>query len=254
MKLKTRFAAVLLVATAMPASAQMVSASPDQLAVTPLVRLAISETLRTPPDEATLTVGTESRAPTATAAVAANKEKTEHLLATIRANGIDERHIQTEGIRLSADYRYDRQPNGQGKQLLVGYVAANAIRIKTRQIPALTNLLDSLTSAGATNISGPYFSISDPAPLRREARVRALHRGEAEAMEYARQQGFSRVRLLSVEEGVSYRGTDIIVTGSSIQTIAPPAPPASPVLAPNAVAPGQLETVVRLDLLYRMER
>ena len=53
------------------------------MATTPLVKLQIAENLRTPPDEASIQVGTQSRAPTAVAASAANKEKTERLLATI---------------------------------------------------------------------------------------------------------------------------------------------------------------------------
>ena len=38
--------------------------------------------------------------------------------------------------------------------------------------------------------------------------------GQAEATEYARNNGFSSVRLLSVEEGTSYRGTEVTVTGT----------------------------------------
>jgi uncharacterized protein YggE len=59
----------------------------SEMAATPLVRVNISETLRTPPDEASLTVGTQAKANTATAAVADNKVKTERLLATIRSAG-----------------------------------------------------------------------------------------------------------------------------------------------------------------------
>ena len=248
------FAALL---AAVPATAQVVpQASLGDLAATPLVRVNISETLRTPPDEASLTVGTQSKAPTATAAVAANKVKTEKLLATIRAQGIRERDIQTQGIQLSPDYRYDRQPDGQGRQQLIGYIAGNSVLIKTRDIGALTKLLDALTTAGADSVYGPNFSISDPAPWRREARVRALQRGEAEALEYARNQGFARVRLLSVEEGTSYRGSDIVVTGTRIMNASappPPPPPPAPERDGGIVAPGQLETGVSLNLLYRME-
>lgn len=232
-------------------------ASITEMAATPLVRVNIAETLRTPPDEASLTAGTQARAPTATAAVAANKVKMERLLAAIRAAGIRERDIQTQGVQLSPDYRYDRTPNGGGRQVLTGYAASNSVQIKTRNIDALTTLLDSLTAAGADSVYGPNFGIADPAPLRREARVRALARGEAEAAEYARNNGFTRVRLLSVEEGTSYRGTDIIVTGSRISNVSAPPPPPPP--APERdgggiVAPGQLETGVSLNLLYRMER
>jgi hypothetical protein len=257
---KTLKIMLLSVAIALPAMAsaqQLPATSIAEMAATPLVRVNIAETLRTPPDEASLTAGTQARAPTATAAVAANKVKMEKLLATIRAAGIRERDIQTQGIQLSPDYRWDRQPNGQGKQTLIGYVASNSVQIKTRNIDALTALLDSLTTAGADTVYGPNFGISDPAPLRREARVRAMARGQAEATEYARNNGYSSVRLLSVEEGTSYRGTDIIVTGSRIMNASAPPPPPPP--APERdgggiVAPGQLETGVSLNLLYRMER
>jgi uncharacterized protein YggE len=228
------------------------------MATTPLVRVNISESLRTPPDEASITVGTQAKAPTATAAVAANKVKTEKLLATIRAAGIRERDIQTQGIQLQPDYRWDNVPGGQSRQTLVGYIASNSVQIKTRDIGKLTSLLDALTTAGADSVYGPNFGISDPAPLRKEARVRAMARGQAEATEYARNNGFTSVRLLSVEEGTSYRGTDVIVTGSRISPVAAPPPPPPPPPAPERdngiVAPGQLETGVTLNLVYRMER
>lgn len=242
-------------AGATPGASQIVpQASLGDLAASPLVRVNISETLRRPPDEASLTVGTEARAPTATAAVAANKAKTERLLAAIRAAGMSERDIQTQGIQLQADYRYE-QVQGRGRQTLAGYVASNSILIKTRDIDSLTGLLDQLTAAGATSVYGPTFAIADPAPMRREARLRALARGEAEATEYARANGFSRVRLLSVEEGTSFRGTDIVVTGARISNVAaPPPPPPMPERGGGIVAPGQIDTGVSLGLLYRMER
>jgi len=232
------------------------SASIEEMANTPLVRVNIGESLRTPPDEASMTVGTQAKATTATAAVAANKVKTEKLLATIRAAGIRERDIQTQGIQLQPDYRWDNEPNGRGRQTLIGYIAGNSVQIKTRDIDKLTTLLDALTTAGADTVYGPNFAISDPAPLRREARVRALARGQAEATEYARNNGFKSVRLLSVEEGTSYRGTEVIVTGTRISNLSapPPPPPPAPERDSGVVAPGQLETGVSLNLLYRMER
>ena len=255
---RLRVAALLAVVMipGMAAAQQAPTASITEMAATPLVRVNIAESLRTPPDEASMTVGTQAKASTATEAVAANKAKTEKLLATIRAAGIRERDIQTQGIQLQPDYRWDNVPGGQGRQTLIGYIASNSVQIKTRNIDTLTSLLDALTTAGADTVYGPNFSISDPAPLRREARVRAMTRGQAEATEYARNNGYKTVRLLSVEEGTSYRGTEVIVSGSRISPMAPPPPPPPP--APErdggVVAPGQLETSVSLNLLYRMER
>lgn len=245
---------------AAPAAAQVApQTSIAEMATTPLVKLQIAENLRTPPDEASIQVGTQSRAPTAVAATAANKEKTERLLATIRKAGLRERDIQTQGIQLQPEYDYVQDPGARsGRQVFRGYLASNTIQLKTRDIPRLTALLDTLTAAGADSVYGPNFSISDPILLRREARVRGLARGMAEAMEYARSSGFTKVTLLSVEEGTSYRGTDVVVTGSRVNYAAPPAPPPPPATerssADALVAPGQLETGVVLNLIYRMER
>ena len=61
--------------------------------------------------------------------------------------------------------------------------------------------------------------------------------------------------LLTVEEGTSYRSSEIVVTGSRIAAPAPPPPPPPPPSAPNgSIAPGQIETGVTLTLQYRMER
>ncbi len=56
----------------------------------------------------------------------------------------------------------------------MGYIAGNSVHIKTRDIDKLTSLLDALTTAGADTIYGPRFAISDPGPLRKEARIRRL--------------------------------------------------------------------------------
>lgn len=249
----------LLLASALlltaPAQAQ-VAGTPDQLAATPVVRVSIQENLRLPPDEATINVGVEGRKPTAVAALAEAKAKVERLVAAIRAAGIAERDIQTEGVNISADYRYE-QVGGVGRQQLVGYVASNQVRIKTRRIDRLSQLLDQLTAAGATNIYGPSFSLADPLPLRREARKRAMARGEQEAAEYATNAGFSRVRLLSVEEGISSRSSDIVVTGSRLSNVPPPPPPAPMAERGGGygqINPGQIEVSVVLTLVYRMER
>src|SRR4029079_2693984 len=170
---------------AMAAAQLAPAAGIAEMANTPLIRVNIAESLRTPPDAASMTVGTQAKAPTATAAVAANKSKTEKLLAAIRAAGIRERDIQTQGIQLQPDYRWDPpSPGAQGRQTLIGYMANNSVQIKTRNIDKLTSLLDALTTAGADSVYGPSFGISDTATLKREARIRAMKRGDSEATEY----------------------------------------------------------------------
>ncbi len=251
MKSKLALIAALLGSLSVPSSAQNF-ASIEEMARTPVITLRISELLRTPPDQASLGLSTVSKAPTASAALEANNRKTERLIAAIRAAGIAEKDIQTQGVNINPDYRYD-QVNGRGSPRLIGYAASNSVRIKTRRIDRLSYLLDALAAAGADRVDGPNFEIADPAPLRLEARKRAMARGAAEASEYAANAGFARVRLLSVEEGVSSRSSDIIVTGSRmVSPLAPPPP--MPERGGDAIQLGQLETGVILTLQYRMER
>lgn len=238
-------------AIATPAAAQQ-GASLTELATTPVVTVRIGENLKAPPDEATITVTTQSRAGTAAAAFEANKIKTDKMLAVIRSTGIAGKDLQTQGVNLNPDYVYETV-NGRGNQRLIGYVASNSILVKTRRIDRLSALIDQVTAAGADQLYGPSFALADPLPLRREARKRAMVRGEAEAMEYAANAGFSRVQLLSVDEGVSYRSSDIVVTGSRIvQQGGPPPPPPPPAPERGGIEPGQIETGVTLTLVYRM--
>jgi len=238
-----------LLALAVPAAAQQ-GASLNELAATPVVTVRIGENLKSPPDEATINVTSQSRAPTASAALEANKIKTDKMVAVIRAAGIPVKDLQTQGVSLNPNYSYETV-NGRGSQRLDGYIASNTIRVKTKRIDRLPALLDVVTAAGADQLHGPNFSIADPLPLRREARKRAMARGEAEALEYAANAGFARVQLLSVEEGTSYRSSDIVVTGSRIaQQGAPPPPPPAP--ERGGIEPGQIETGVTLTLVFRM--
>ena len=241
----------VLLAVASSAAAQQ-GASLSELATTPVVTVRIGENLKVPPDEATINVTTQTRSPTASLALTANKIKTEKMVAEIRASGISSKDIQTQGVNLNPDYVYETV-SGRGRQRLVGYLASNTIQVKTKQIDRLSGLLDRVTAAGADQIYGPNFGIADPLPLRREARKRAMVRGEAEAMEYTANAGFTRVQLLSVDEGVSYRSSDIVVTGSRIsqQGGPPPPPPPSPERG-GGIEPGQIETGVVLTLVYRM--
>jgi uncharacterized protein YggE len=250
--MRLTLASALLFLVASPVAAQQ-GASLSELAATPVVTVRIGENLRSPPDEATINVGVEERAPTATAALAGAKTKVEKLVERVRATGIPAKDIQTQGVNLNADYVYETV-NGRGTQRFNGYIASNNVQVKTKAIDRLSSLLDQLTAAGANQVSGPYFSIADPLPLRKEARKRAMVRGEAEAMEYAVNAGFRRVSLLSVEEGVSYRSTDaVVVTGSRLGGPPPPPPPPAAPERGGGIEPGQIETGVQLTLVYRME-
>ena len=219
------------------------------MAATPLVRVNIAESLRTRPDEASLTVGTQAKAATAKAAVAANKIKTEKLLRHIRSAGIREKDIQTQGLQLQPDYRYDRQPDGGGQQQrLVGYIANNSRADQNPRCRFADVVARRADRGRRRHRLRPQFQ------HRRSGAAAPRSAGSGDGARHRRsericaQQWLYAVRLLSVEEGTSYRGSDIIVTGGRIAQMNAPPPPPPPVAerggGTGIVAPGQIETAV----------
>ena len=230
-----------------PLHAQQVGASLREIAETPIVIIRASETIGARPDSATIHVGVQTEALIASAALAENSTKMEKVLASIRAAGIPANQIQTTGIRLNAEYDFPRV-EGRNVRTFRGYQVTNNVRVKTTDIAGLGTLLDRLAAAGGNTISGPYFSIANPEPIRAEARRRALVEADARAADYARERGFSRARMIVVNESGGSDGNEIVVSGSRIG--APPAPPPPP----PPVAPGEVGAGITLTVQYILEK
>jgi hypothetical protein len=218
-------------AVASPAHAQ-VSGSPLELAETPVVTVRASESVAAHPDTATVHVGVESFAPTASSALADNAVKMERLLATIRRARVPSANIQTSSVRLYP--RYDGNPE---TPRLIGYFARNSLRVTTNDLTGLGKLLDAVAAPGSATIGGPHFSIKNDADLRRRARQAAFGKADAEAKLLAEARGFSAARMISANLE-SYGSSGIVVTGRRI------ADPSTP------IETGQLEVSASVTVQY----
>jgi len=221
----------------------------------PVVGVAVTETVESQPDLALFDVGVNTTASTATAALTENARKMDNIIARLKAAGVAERDIQTTGIQL---YPQHSEPprlaaGGYGPPRIVGYNAANNVRVRYRRLGDVGTLIDALVGAGATNINGPMFSIEDPTARVRQARDKALAAAQERANEYARHYGARSARLLSVTEGGHGRpfNDSIIVTGARMSTLDVAAAPPPP---PSPVQPGQIATSMSLFVQYALER
>ncbi|QYU66837.1 SIMPL domain-containing protein [Leptolyngbya sp. 15MV] len=91
--------------------------------------------------------------------------------------------MQTTGINLNARYDYDQ---ARQRQVFRGYQASNRVSVKLRDVAATGRVLDALVAAGATDISGPSFSLDDDTAAKGQARQAAMRKAEAMARDYAR--------------------------------------------------------------------
>ena len=193
----TRYVLPLLAATvlATPAAAEVHVTNSG-----PVVELTINENVEAEPDLVTLGAGVTTQARTAVEAMRANATQMNAVIERIKALGIPERDIQTTGISLGAMYDYNQQTQ---RQVFRGYQASNRVSIKLRAIDRTGEVLDSLVAAGATDLSGPDWSIDDDTAARAQARRQAMETARAQALEYARAAGYSDVRLLEISETIA---------------------------------------------------
>ncbi len=242
----------LLASASLPSTAvAQVTVQIQPTAEQPVVAISVSESVKSAPDVATINAGVQITAPTASDAQNQNSVKMEKVVAAIQARGIAAKDIQTAGISMNAQYDYTPQQTGQPPKF-IGYQVNNSVRVTTRDLSKIGQLLDALVAAGSTSFDGPYFSIEKAAELAKQARANALKAADARAKEYASRLGFSRARLLVVTEGgPSYAGVGeaLMITATSGGGGAPPPPPPPPVMAP-----GQMATGVTLTLHYQLER
>ena len=207
----------------------------------PIVELTVNESVEAEPDIVTVSAGVTTQARTAVEAMRTNATAMNAVIDRIKALGIAERDIQTTGISLGAMYDYNQQTQ---RQVFRGYQASNRVSVKLRDIDRTGEVLDSLVAAGATDLSGPDWSIDDDTAARAQARRQAMETARAQALEYARGAGYSDIRLLEVSE-----------------TIAPQPPMplmrmarAEAAQAATPVQPGLVQAGVAVRVAYEMTR
>jgi uncharacterized protein YggE len=196
-----RPALALTLAAGVFATSQAAAAEVSIATQGPVVELTINETVEARPDVAELGAGVTTEAPSAVGAMQANAEAMNAVIERIKALGIAERDIQTTGVNLAPQYDYDEASR---RQVFRGYQVSNRVQVTLREIDRVGPVLDALVQAGATDLSGPNWSVDDPAPARAQARERAMQTARERALEYARHAGFSDVRLLQVSEAVPF--------------------------------------------------
>jgi uncharacterized protein len=162
------------------AGAQMVHPTPSQVVV------SASEEVDVVPDRAHLTVSVETRGRTSQLASQENAKIAAAVLESVQRAGIAAAQIRTIGLTVNPEYRY---PEGGGRPTVVGYEARNSIQVEIRNISRVGSVVDATLAAGATNLSGPSFTLANPDSARRVALATAVRRAQADADVMARAAG-----------------------------------------------------------------
>jgi hypothetical protein len=186
--------APLLLLAAVPALAQL--SQPAVAANGTLLNISASAEATRIPDVARISAGVVTQATDSNSALRANAQQMDKVMAAIKKSGIAERDVQTSGVSLNPQYKYEDNKAPQ----IVGYQASNTVNIKVRNISKLGAVLDGLADQGANQINGPMFSIDQPEPVYDQARMDALKKAQERAQTYAKNLNLRVVRIVSIDE------------------------------------------------------
>jgi len=150
------------------------------------------------PDQVELSIGVTHEGRSASEVLSAVSSDLAAILGELRALGIPEDAIKTTQARL--DLRQDYNSSGSSPRI-IGFIGASTLSVTSGDVDEIGALMDTVVKAGATNIRGLRFEVSDPAPHLDAARVAAVRDGAHKAGIYAEASGFALGALVELVEG-----------------------------------------------------
>jgi hypothetical protein len=183
--------ALVIAAAALPPFSARAAERVDKL-----VTVTGEGTVAAAPDNAVIRLGVASQAKTARAASDANAKDMGVVLAAIKESGVADRDIQTTSLSLQPQY----DPKQSGAAHLVGFQVSNQVTVKIRDIARLSVVLDRAIAAGANEMSGIEFVVSEQAKLLDKARAAAIADARRKAELYANAAGMKVGRVMAISE------------------------------------------------------
>jgi uncharacterized protein len=168
----------------------------------PAISVTGEASISAPPDLALIDAGVASSAKSARAASEANSAAMGKVLAALKTAGVDEKDYQTSRLSLQAEYASTRPGDASsGPPAIIGYRASNRVTVKVRDVAKLAGVLDTLIAAGANEIGGINFIVSQASKLLDDARDKAIADARRKAEIYAKATGVTLGMPLSITEG-----------------------------------------------------
>jgi uncharacterized protein YggE len=191
------------------------------------------------PDMATLRLGVLAQEEEAAAAMAAVSERMRAVLARLEAAGIAAADVQTSTLALSPEWEGPR-PGDTGLPRIARYTASNLVSVRVRDLDTLGAVLDAVLTDGANRLDGLAFAVADAAPLRDEARRRAVADGRARAELFAEAAGVELGPLMRLDEAGSPRGFAAMEMSRAASDGGMP------------VAPGEVTMEARVNMVFEI--
>jgi uncharacterized protein YggE len=191
------------------------------------------------PDTLRVTLGVETRSASAKDALAANNDKANALIATLKDKGVETKDIQTSQLSINPTY------DDRG-QRITGYQVNNIVTATLHDIGGAGALIDAAAGAvgDAVRVQSIGFSIDDDSALKAQARTQAVHLAQLQAEQMAKAAGvrLGNIRFISevpASSPMPYAERDL--AGDAKAAVGS---------APAPIEPGQQELSLTVDVVW----
>ena len=194
------------------------------------------------PDRAVVNMGAVAEAKQAIEAQKLLNQIMQRVVKDIKALGIADEKIRTDRLSLYPVYsnpgrKTDQEPEAPR---IVGYRAANTVRVQVDDLERVGNVIDAGITAGANQLASLSFELRDDAKYRQEALKLATHEARVKAEAIAAAMNLQLGEVVEIrEEGAR-----------------PPYPAerkyAAPASAGTPIQPGQIEVSAGVSIRFKL--
>jgi len=242
MKLRNRYATAALLAAfalglvALAGCGQVGTTTTAAGAAANTVTASGAGTSQAVPDTAEMSFGVTTTSANAKTALDEASRSAAQIASAVKKQGIAGEDIQTQDVSV-----YPQTVNQSGKQVITGYQASLSVTVKVRDISKLGEVISAANAAGANDISGPTFTVADPAPARAKAIEEAVAdaRKSAEAMAKAAGKSVGAVLNMSSSDAgqpVTFGASDAAGAAKSVP-----------------IQPGQLDITANVVVVFELK-
>ena len=195
------------------------------------------------PDVTVLSLGVVAQTVTIAQAQSEASTAIDAVVRELSAGGVASNDIKTRYFNIQRVTRWD---NDRQQEIVIGYRVSNTVTAKIRKVADTGAIIDAVVRAGGdyTRINNISFTVDDPAPYQKEARIKAVADAEAKAKQLADAAGVKLGAPIYINESGGY--VPIVMREVTFAQAAPAAAPTTP------ISPGETEIILNVQVVYRI--
>jgi uncharacterized protein len=137
------------------------------------------------------------------------------IIQSVKSSGVEKEDIETTGFNIYPEYSSDgigrpipliqssdsvSSSPSSDQSKISGYSGTASVTVKVRKKELASKVVNSVTGAGATNVSGPRFEVDKPEAYREKARSEAIKNAKEQAEKLSKELGIRLGKVTNMIE------------------------------------------------------